>query len=557
MRNNGYVSQTNYPIEPDDFLISRTDINGYITYANPRFIEVSGFSIEELMNEPHNVVRHPDMPPEVYRDMWATLREGLSWQGYVKNRRKNGDHYWVHANVVPVIDKGELQGYASLRSYAGEEKARYFDHLYRQMRENSCPYYLKRGKLKRKGLRGKLPSFQWEGVKARVILSSLASVALLGVGMWITQRFSLAGWTLGVLALVLASSIWSVNALLLGSLNRSVASLKDIALQLAAGNLNTAIPSTRRQSLRQTLDALQLMRRSLLSTASDIQRNMEAIGPVVNQILNNNTNMADRLEQQASAVQETAVSMEEISSTVRQSASNAQLASKAADTNLAEVGTATRLTDELAHAMEALTKQSERMKHMVQTIDAIAFQTNILALNASVEAARAGEHGRGFAVVAQEVRKLSNQTADAAKEVQRMIVDTNQSVLESAAHTRETQAATQRIRQASQRVNDLMEEISRAASEQSDGVAQIGLAIAEIDSTTQASATDMESYRRVADTLSGEAAALTNSVNAFRTSQGGVQPLPALRRPQPLGLNKPAAKVLPSKQSSADEWEQF
>ncbi|MDP4556271.1 methyl-accepting chemotaxis protein [Halomonas meridiana] len=557
MRNNGYVSQTNYPIEPDDFLISRTDINGYITYANPRFIEVSGFSIEELMNEPHNVVRHPDMPPEVYRDMWATLREGLSWQGYVKNRRKNGDHYWVHANVVPVIDKGELQGYASLRSYAGEEKARYFDHLYRQMRENSCPYYLKRGKLKRKGLRGKLPSFQWEGVKARVILSSLASVALLGVGMWITQRFSLAGWTLGVLALVLASSIWSVNALLLGSLNRSVASLKDIALQLAAGNLNTAIPSTRRQSLRQTLDALQLMRRSLLSTASDIQRNMEAIGPVVNQILNNNTNMADRLEQQASAVQETAASMEEISSTVRQSASNAQLASKAADTNLAEVGTATRLTDELAHAMEALTKQSERMKHMVQTIDAIAFQTNILALNASVEAARAGEHGRGFAVVAQEVRKLSNQTAEAAKEVQRMIVDTNQSVLESAAHTRETQAATQRIRQASQRVNDLMEEISRAASEQSDGVAQIGLAIAEIDSTTQASATDMESYRRVADTLSGEAAALTNSVNAFRTSQGGVQPLPALRRPQPLGLNKPAAKVLPSKQSSADEWEQF
>lgn len=182
MRNNGYVSQTNYPIEPDDFLISRTDINGYITYANPRFIEVSGFAIEELMNEPHNVVRHPDMPPEVYRDMWATLREGLSWQGYVKNRRKNGDHYWVHANVVPVVDKGELQGYASLRSYAGEEKARYFDHLYRQMRENNCPYYLKRGKLKRKGLRGKLPSFQWEGVKARVVLSSLASVALLGGG---------------------------------------------------------------------------------------------------------------------------------------------------------------------------------------------------------------------------------------------------------------------------------------------------------------------------------------------------------------------------------------
>lgn len=539
------------------FLISRTDINGYITYANPRFIKVSGFAIEELMNEPHNVVRHPDMPPEVYRDMWATLREGLSWQGYVKNRRKNGDHYWVHANVVPVVDKGELQGYASLRSYAGEEKARYFDHLYRQMRENNCPYYLKRGKLKRKGLRGKLPSFQWEGVKARVVLSSLASVALLGGGLWITQRFALESWSLVVLALVLASAIWSVNALLLGSLSRSVASLKDIALQLAAGNLNTVIPSTRRQSLRQTLEALQLMRRSLLSTASDIQRNMDTIGPVVSQILSNNANMADRLEQQASAVQETAASMEEISSTVRQSASNAQLASKAADTNLAEVGTASRLTDELAQAMDALTKQSERMKHMVQAIDAIAFQTNILALNASVEAARAGEHGRGFAVVAQEVRKLSNQTAEAAKEVQRMIVDTNQSVITSVAHTRETQAATQRIRNASQRVNDLMEEISRAAREQSDGVAQIGLAIAEIDSTTQASASDMESYRRVADTLSGEAAALTNSVNAFRTSRSGELPPVALGHPPEQRDERPTVKALPRNKAATEEWEQF
>ncbi len=337
-------------------------------------------------------------------------------------------------------------------------------------------------------------------------------------------------------------------------------SLKDIALQLAAGNLNATIPSHQRQSLRQTLEAMQLMRRSLLSTASDIQRNMEVISPVVDQILSNNSNMADRLEQQASAIQQTAASMEEISSTVRQSASNAELASKAADSNLAEVSTASRLTDELAQVMEALTKQSERMKHMVQTIDSIAFQTNILALNASVEAARAGEHGRGFAVVAQEVRKLSNQTAEAAKEVQRMIVDTNQSVLESVAHTRETQTATLRIKQASQRVNDLMGEISRAASEQSDGVAQIGLAIAEIDSTTQASASDMESYRRVADALSGEAASLSNSVNAFRTSSrsANTHQLPGLRRPDSLRLDSIKGKpALPAKHATAGDWEQF
>ncbi|PHR00743.1 MAG: hypothetical protein COB32_11770 [Halomonas sp.] len=161
-------------------------------------------------------------------------------------------------------------------------------------------------------------------------------------------------------------------------------------------------------------------------------------------------------------------------------------------------------------------------------------------------------------MAAQEVRKLSNQTAEATKEVQRMIVNTNQSVITSVAHTRETQAATQRIRNASQRVNDLMEEISRAAREQSDGVAQIGLAIAEIDSTTQASASDMESYRRVADTLSGEAAALTNSVNAFRTFRSGELPPVALGHPPPEQRDeRTTVKALPRNKAATEEWEQF
>ena len=267
MRNNGYVSQINYPIDPDDFLISRTDVNGYITYANPRFIEVSGFSIEELMNEPHNVVRHPDMPPEVYQDMWSTLREGLSWQGYVKNRRKNGDHYWVHANVVPVVDNGELQGYASLRSYASEQKTRYFEQIYRQMREKSCPYYLKRGHLKRRGIRGKLPTVNWNGVKARILLATFASMLLLGTGLFINQRFSMSNWQLGGMAVGLGTLIWTVNILLLGGLERSLGAIKDIALQLAAGNLNMVIPSSRSKAMRQTLGALQLMRRLAMVSA--------------------------------------------------------------------------------------------------------------------------------------------------------------------------------------------------------------------------------------------------------------------------------------------------
>ena len=258
MRHNGYISQVNYAIDPEDFLISRTDANGYITYANPRFIEVSGFEANELINEPHNVVRHPDMPPEVYRDLWETLRAGSAWQGYVKNRRKNGDHYWVHANVVPVVEKGVLQGYASLRSYAGEEKARYFENIYRQMREKTCPYYVKRGQLKRRGLLGKLPSFSIGSIRSRVVFASAIGMALLIVSNLAGAYLALPTWQAGIVSFALGMLLLLINVGLLGSLSRSASSLKEFALQLAAGNLNAAIPSAKRHSLRSTLEALQL-----------------------------------------------------------------------------------------------------------------------------------------------------------------------------------------------------------------------------------------------------------------------------------------------------------
>jgi len=115
MRNNQPVSGHEVPLADDCIIVSRTDLKGRITYANKAFLDVSGFTEAELLGQPHNIVRHPDMPEEAYRDLWARLQAGMPWVGLVKNRCKNGDHYWVQAHVSPVFEAGQLVGFLSVR----------------------------------------------------------------------------------------------------------------------------------------------------------------------------------------------------------------------------------------------------------------------------------------------------------------------------------------------------------------------------------------------------------------------------------------------------------
>ena len=106
MRKTGPITQREFLLDDGATLVSSTNLKSRITYCNPAFVAVSGYAREELIGQPHNLIRHPDMPAEAFRDMWATLEAGEPWTGVVKNRRKSGDHYWVRANVTPVIENG-------------------------------------------------------------------------------------------------------------------------------------------------------------------------------------------------------------------------------------------------------------------------------------------------------------------------------------------------------------------------------------------------------------------------------------------------------------------
>ncbi|MDF2624120.1 MAG: hypothetical protein K0S62_1891, partial [Kosakonia cowanii] len=140
-----YVSQRNFPLDDDTTLMSTTDTQSYITHANDAFIHASGYHLNELSGQPHNVVRHPDMPKAAFADMWFTLKQGEPWSGIVKNRRKNGDHYWVRANAIPMVRNGEVTGYMSIRTRATEQEIAAVEPLYSALNEGRSKKRLHKG----------------------------------------------------------------------------------------------------------------------------------------------------------------------------------------------------------------------------------------------------------------------------------------------------------------------------------------------------------------------------------------------------------------------------
>ena len=139
MRNNQPVTTVERHLDDGALLISRTDPRGIITYADDAFVRLSGFSREELLGQPHSIVRHPDMPAAVYADLWATVESGKPWQGMVKNRAKNGDFYWVDATVTPVVELERTVGYVSIRSKPTRMQVREAEYLYARMNAGQRP----------------------------------------------------------------------------------------------------------------------------------------------------------------------------------------------------------------------------------------------------------------------------------------------------------------------------------------------------------------------------------------------------------------------------------
>jgi aerotaxis receptor len=516
MRLNTPVTANEVLLAEGKTIVSTTDLQGNIRYANPYFVQISGFSEEELRGAPQNIVRHPDMPVEAFADMWRSIRAGLPWSGMVKNRCKNGDHYWVYANVTPVIEDGRPAGFMSVRTRPTREQVREAAALYAEFKAgNPRGLVLRNGRVERGGLAGRVAALRRLPLRAQINGGMGATSALLAAVTLACWQAGLPVWTqlslLACLALVLA--LWS-------SLRRNVlaplAEASVFARRLAGGDLTCRIAPRRDDEMGQLVAALRQSAVNLFSVIGDVRANFDEIRHATGEIASGNLDLSGRTESQASSLQETAASMEQLTRNVGHSADSVGSASALAARAATVAGSGQRRVAEVVSTMDAISASSHKVLDIVGMIDGIAFQTNILALNAAVEAARAGEQGRGFAVVAGEVRTLAQRSAAAAKEIKTLI---DASIANVDSGSRLSVAAGAAIGEVVGAVGDVtrvMGEIATATREQSGGLGQVNGAVTQLDAITQQNAALVEEAAAAAATLARQADDVAQALAVFQ-----------------------------------------
>ena len=517
MRNNGPVTQRNFPLSPGQTLVSVTDLKGRITYCNPAFVAVSGFHLEELLGQPHNIVRHPDMPEEAFRDMWKTVQSKLPWTGLVKNRRKNGDHYWVRANATPMMDGETITGFLSVRTVPSMQEVAAAERLYATMQtdaqQGKASLLLHHGAVLRQGMSGRLARLLTPGSTGK--LAFIQAMVLLPPGLALAFSAPLAlVFSLAVASAALA--VWGNWRITLQPLVSLVAD----ANHLASGDLAHVVRTGGTGLVGQLQQALNQMSVNLRTVVSDVRAEVDQLRSAVQEIAAGNQDMSSRTESQASSLEQTAASMEEINGTVRQSAASAvrgaELAHETNDITLRS----NEAVRSVAGTMKDITESSNRIEEIIQLIQGVAFQTNILALNAAVEAARAGEQGRGFAVVAAEVRALAQRTTAAAHEIKNLISESSQRVNKGSEQTSQALQRMDEAINAVSKVSTVLDEIKTAGAEQTIGITQINEAIAHMDTITQQNAAMVEELAASAKSLQSQVEGVSSSMRLFRLANG-------------------------------------
>ena len=474
-------------LENDQQLVSTTDLNGVITYSNEAFANVAEFTVDELIGQNHNIVRHSDMPKAAFADMWHNLKQGKAWRGIVKNRTKSNGYYWVDAYVTPIYEGNSVVGYQSVRVRPKTEWVMIADKAYRAL------------------LKAEKSGRSWslklsDTVRYAVLLGSLAAPIIANLAQ-LGSSVSLLASLLPISAIALLfrqeivdtprqlkklqNEYDSVSRLVFSGSDKF--SVADFHLKLMSARIRTVLGR-----MKDSAKPLQDLSDNLSATSYQVTEALEQQTKDILQV----RHATEEVESSANDVSSKAQEAHQIVNVTLNTCSDAQQSISLTHSNLenlsvqAEKATATTYQ---------LSEQAQKVSQMMEEIGGIAEQTNLLALNAAIEAARAGEQGRGFAVVADEVRALSGRTSNATLQIK----DSIEAMLNTIegwqkdilANQEQTNACGDVAQESAQRLseveslmnsmNELMQAVEDSAGQQRQLSADVNMHIQSIASTAE------------------------------------------------------------------------